>query len=114
MKLCIQGIPAVYQGPAYLADTEEGPQGVFDSFAGVTTVDGKDWHHYLPFRSSRDQRLLDLLAGIRAAGVIDTDHWVELEPVTSLEDRLAIYAEAEAEMRAGLRADNDYHDAPVR
>jgi hypothetical protein len=114
MKLRITGQAGIYQGPAYLIDTEDGPQGVFDSFVGVVTQDGREWHHYLPFRSSRDGTLIDLVARVQAAGVIDTDHWVELEPRTSLEERLAMAAEAEHEMCLGLRAEDDYHGVPHR
>lgn len=104
----------VYEGPSYMTNTEDGPQEVFDSFAGVTTVDGKEWRHHLPFHSSRDYRLLQLVDTIGQRGFINTDHWVELEPATSLEDRLAMAAEAEDEMRHGLREDNDYHGVPHR
>jgi hypothetical protein len=112
--LRIQGLAGVYQGPAYMVDTEDGPQGVFDSFAGVTTVGGKEWRHHRPFASPRDQRLLDLVAAVGRRGYIDPDQWVELEPVTPLEERWAMAAEAEDEMRHGIRAENDYHGVPHR
>lgn len=108
-------IAAIYEGPAYYENTEDGQIEVYDCFAGVTTADGKDFRHYLPFRSRRDYRLEELVARIEAAGAIDTDHWVELEAPTSLEERWALIAQQEDEVRRGFRSEEDlYHGVPVR
>ena len=98
----------VYSGPAYMENTEDGPMGVFDCHAYVTTPDGKELVHEVPFRQ---RYLADRFAErVRAAGVIDPAHWHELPPRISLEERFAMYAQAEGEARMGLRGEDDlYH-----
>jgi len=106
---------AIYEGPAYYENTEDGPIAVWDCFAAVTTPDGKDFRHFLPFRSRRDYRLEGLVARIEAAGVIDTDRWVEMEPPMPLEVRWALMAQQEDEVRHGFRSEDDmYHGIPLR
>ena len=104
------------EGPTYLEINEDNERReVWDCFAAATTADGRDFVHLVPFRHRTDERLARLVARIDAARVIDTDHWVELEPRTSLEDRWDMMAQQEDEVRHGLRSEDDmYHGIPYR
>lgn len=105
----------VGEGPTYMEDAEDGPRAVYDCFAAATTTDGREFVHLVPFRHRTNYRLERLVARIDAVRVIDTDHWAELPPRTSLEARWAMYAEQENEVRQGLRSEDDmYHGIPYR
>ena len=102
---------SIYAGPAYMVNTEDGPMATCDFYAAAIGADGQEYIHLVPHdRRHAAQRLVDR---VTAAGVIDTDHWHQPER-TSLEERFAMYAEAEAEMRMGHRPENDYHGIPHR
>jgi hypothetical protein len=91
-----------------MEDSEDGRVGVFDCYASVTTSDGRDFCHLVPFRQR--WRAENLVARIQVAGVIDTDHWVEMPKAMPLEERFALYAEREQEARWGLRSEDDLYD----
>jgi len=103
----------VGEGPTYVEQAEDGPRAVWDCFAAATTADGRDFVHLVPFRHRTDGRLERLVARIDAVRVIDTAHWVELEPRTSLEERWGMMAQQENEVRWGIRSEDDmYHGIP--
>jgi len=104
------GNVGIYEGPSYMENTEDGSAAVFDCYAAVTTTDGRDFCHLVPFRSKRDERLARLVARVEAAAEIDTDHWALLPPPSSLEDRFAMYAMQEEEVRRGLRSEDELYD----
>lgn len=100
----------VFAGHSYMDISEDGRIEVFDCYACVV-VNGREMVHEMPFR----QRYLaeQLVARIRAAGAIETDHWHEMPARPSLEERFAMYAEREAEARMGLRGEDDLYDGLV-
>lgn len=101
----------VYEGPVYLENTEDGPMTTCDFYAATVDSDGQEYIHLVPHRHRHEAGRL--VERVTAAGVIETDHWAQPER-SSLEERFAMYAEAEAEMRLGYRAENDYHGIPCR
>jgi hypothetical protein len=93
--------PAVFGGPAYMAQGEEGPYARFDFFVGVDTAQGR-WVHPVAFDSA--YRAEKLAARVADAGTIDPDIWDLLEDGPSLEERWAEEAHREALERAGFHA----------
>ncbi len=80
----------------------------WDFFALAETPGGKFYTHPHAFRWRQDaERFVERVA---ARGDIDRALWVEQEASMSLEERFAIYAANEQEVRMGYRAEEDlYH-----
>jgi hypothetical protein len=101
----------VIDGPLFMEMTEEeGPQETYLVQVGAT-VGGKDYvlagFERRPARRIEAQAVVDR---VRARGTVDLALWVELPPRMSLEERFAIYAQNEAEVRMGFRDEADlYH-----
>lgn len=101
----------VYEGPAYEVATEDGPSSMWDCYAEAISIDGTSYRHLVPF--ARKYECKKLVERIRSAGSINTDHWIELDPPMSLEDKFALYAERENAVRHGLMDEADmYHGIP--
>jgi hypothetical protein len=100
----------VFEGPAYMEMTEDGPQATWNVQVALG-AGGKEY--VLRDFSRRPARRIEadaLAEKIKARGSVDLSLWVELEPRPSLEERFAMYAEREDEVRHGFRPEADmYH-----
>lgn len=102
------GSVTVFAGPLYQVSTEDGPSAACDYFVGVT-VNGVEFVHPMSFRGKYEARVR-LANRVKATGNIDPDCWTRMAPSPSLEDKFALYAEREDEVRHGLRSEADmYH-----
>ena len=111
MALAIKEV-GIYEGPAYMENSEDGPIAVWDCFAAVLAADGREFRHLVPFRHRSDERLARLVSRIEATGVIDPDLWYE-EVRMPLEEKWALMGQQEDEVRRGLRSEDDlYHGIP--
>lgn len=101
---------SIAEGPAFMELTEDGFQPTWHVTVHAT-VGGNDYRLTgVVFRPSHRLLAEQLVARIVAAGAIDLDRWTLLEPRMSLEDRWALYAQAEDEARHGYRSEDDlYH-----
>lgn len=100
-------------GPLFMErDWEDGPRETY-RISVVASVGADEYVLIEPlYRPSRRQDAEDLADAVRAKGTIDPAYWTKLEPRASLEERFDAYANAEAEMRVGMRQEDDYHGCP--
>jgi hypothetical protein len=100
----------VVEGPAFMEATEEGPMPTWNVQVGCE-VGGKQY--VLAGFVRRPARRLEaerLVGRIDADGTVDLSLWDEVPPRPSLEERFAIYAQNEDEVRHGFRPEADlYH-----
>lgn len=101
----------VCEGPVYeVIGDEWGMSHRFDFYVQIDTADGRRFslNHAYRFREYADRKV----GAVLRRGFIDLAHWTELE-VMSLEDRFALYAEREDEVRHGYRSEGDmFHGIP--
>lgn len=82
----------------------------FDYYVEVVVPSGKTFvlPHPYRFRAYAERKV----GFVRARGAINLDLWDEVE-VISLEERFALYAQNEDEVRHGYRSEEDlYHGVP--
>lgn len=106
----------VYEGPLYeeaaddCGDDGRGKNIRFDYYVEVIVAGGKTYRLPHPYRF-RDYATRKVTF-VQARGVINLDLWIEVE-VMSLEERFALCAENENEVRLGYRSEEDlYHGIP--
>jgi hypothetical protein len=100
----------IVEGRTYVIQTEDGPVSTWDLFVLVTDTEGGEWVHPKSFWRTRPLDADAFLAKVEARGYIDPTLWNKQEPQMSLEERFAIYAQNEEEVRWGLRSEEDlYH-----
>jgi len=100
------------EGPAYeyqVVYEDDAPETRvrFDYLIEVETPTGRVFCLNHGFRTREDAA--KMISKIKAHGVLNLDHWHETE-ILSLEEKFVLYAENEAEVRAGYRLEEDmYH-----
>lgn len=103
----------VFGGPAYVVNSEDGPVTTCDYYVGVTVEGGREFQHPRSFRRPYHAET-QLAERVRDRGSIETEYWQELPPRMPLEERWALYAEREEEVRMGLRSEDDmFHGIPL-
>lgn len=97
-------------GPIFMEASEEGPQETYLIQIGAM-VSGREYVlRDVTFRPSRRYDAQVLADKIADRGTVNLALWVELPPRMSLEERFAVYAQNEAEVRMGFRDEADlYH-----
>ncbi len=99
----------VTEGSTYVRNTEDGPVSDWDLFVVAVALDGREFVHPHSFWRFRPDDAEALRARVERLGSIDPELWRELEPRPSLEERFDAYAQAEMEVRWGLRHEADLY-----
>ena len=86
-----------FGGPAYIINTEDGPQSACDWFVGITK-NGEDYAHTHRFSSRWEAQ--EFANKVNARGIINLDLWTKVEPYDREAEAAADWQDEQDDRRA--------------